>query len=117
MRDDKRQHRRIKADLHIKYSCLSQIDATPYISEEPSKVKDISQSGLAFVTKEKVPLKTMIQAKIEVPSTPFNIMIMGKVVRCEYVEELNQYVVAIKFIGHLYPELGEIIELFKSESV
>lgn len=112
MDDEKRKYRRIKANnLRVQYSILSQIDATPYLCEEALKLRDISQSGVALLTRTEVPVNSMVRVRIEAPSLPHNITILGKAVWCKQVRGVKQYLVGIKFMGHLYPE---VVRLFNS---
>lgn len=115
METEKRMYKRFRLELAARYSILSQLGSSPYTYEEPSRLKDISQSGLAMFTREKVAPNTMVRVKTKLPSPPFNIVVLGKSVRCEYIDELKRYVVGVKFIGHLPLDIGKIIRTQESK--
>jgi len=94
---ENRTYMRLHTDCAVDYVRLSEDLKPAYNVVEDSYSKNISASGIKFVSQEAVPIATFLELRIRVPSMDKPIAAIGKVLRCEK-EGIKNYSIALSFI-------------------
>jgi hypothetical protein len=105
---DKRYEDRMNKNLQISYATLSNIAVEPFEFGN-TVTTDISSRGLSLVTDEPIDTPVLLQAKIHIPGDRRGLILLGRTVYCNPLEDSDVYRVGIKFIGLLPGELTELL--------
>ena len=105
---DRRRHERYSCCLKMTYTILSSNDSTPY-EYGVAHSKDLSESGVAVFTEQRIKIPILMQLNITLPMRPFHLLILAKATRCEPVRGSSTYEVGLKFVGILPPEFKRLV--------
>jgi len=94
---ENRTYMRLHTDCAVDYVRLSDDLKPAYNVVEDSYSKNISASGVKFVSSEHVPAGSFLELRIRIPTTDRPIAAIGKVLRCEK-EGIKNFTVALSFI-------------------
>ena len=106
--EDRRHSRRIKVTLNLVVSSLFIQDNEGISIESPIVVKDISRTGLGFVSKSILPLNYYFNASLNIGDESSVLYSVVKIVRCEALEN-DVYSYGCEFVG-MAPVLGYIFD-------
>lgn len=103
---DRRKYPRLTAYHLVKYNIVSREEQGEKVI---ASLKDIGGGGICLLTKENIPLDTVIQVYIHFPGIDPPIPCLAKVTWTRYLETTKAYRIGAKFI--------EIEELFRSQII
>lgn len=112
---DRRQNKRVRVTLDLMVSSLFIQDNDKISIDSPIIVKDVSRSGIGFVSKSILPMNYYFNAALnlgEVDSTLYSVV---KIIRCEALED-DEYSYGCEFVGmapvldYIFDELEQINE-------
>ena len=114
---------RSKREILVRYRIqgLSQTTGLQVVKkphEDISRTKNISENGILFTTSQSLPLKTVLDIRLQLPLQKETIALEGRVVGCEQIVKDLIYAIRIEFI-----KLGEekknllksFVQIFKSK--
>ena len=112
---DRRQNKRVRVTLDLMVSSLFIQDNDKICIDSPIIVKDVSRTGIGFVSKSILPMNYYFNAALnlgEVDSTLYSVV---KIIRCEALED-DEYSYGCEFVGmapvldYIFDELEQISE-------
>ena len=112
---DRRQNKRVRVTLDLMVSSLFIQDNDKISIDSPIIVKDVSRTGIGFVSKSILPMNYYFNAALnlgEVDSTLYSVV---KIIRCEALED-DEYSYGCEFVGmapvlnYIFDELEQISE-------
>lgn len=95
---DKRKHKRVNVKLNLVVSTLFNQDSDNININSPIEVKNISKSGIGFITRSILPLDYYFNAALTFDNEDSILYCVVKIIRCEALED-NEYSYGCEFIG------------------
>lgn len=105
---DKRRHRRVKVTLNLTVSSLFAQDNDKINIDSPIMVKDVSRSGIGFISKSILPLNYYFNATLNLGDEDSVLYSVVKIIRCEPLED-DEYSYGCEFVG-MAPVLSYIFD-------
>lgn len=88
---DKRRHKRVKVKLNLVVSNIFDQNADMIKIDSPIEVKDVSRSGIGFITKSILPMNYYFNAALTFDDEDSILYSVVKIIRCEALED-DEYV-------------------------
>lgn len=107
---DKRRHKRVKITMDLNVSSLFDQSDVNILIDSPIIVRDISRSGLGFISKSILPINYYFNAALQIGSKDSMLYCVVKIIRCEALED-DEYSYGCEFVGmapvfdHIFEEL------------
>lgn len=114
MSDERRNHPRALVNVHVTYTILNSLDATPYEYGE-TVTENISEGGLCMLIRDTLEENRLLYINIEIPSRNQSLLMLGKTVSVHENVEDGAHRVRIKFVGMLPRGMKEMIESLQAE--
>ena len=105
---DKRRHKRVKVKLNLVVSNIFDQNADMIKIDSPIEVKDVSRSGIGFITKSILPMNYYFNAALTFDDEDSILYSVVKIIRCEALED-DKYSYGCEFVG-MAPVLGYIFD-------
>lgn len=105
---DKRRHKRVKVRLNLVVSNIFDQNADMIKIDSPIEVKDVSRSGIGFITKSILPMNYYFNAALTFDDEDSILYSVVKIIRCEALED-DEYSYGCEFVG-MTPVLGYIFD-------
>ena len=105
---DKRRHKRVKVRLNLVVSNIFDQNADMIKIDSPIEVKDVSRSGIGFITKSILPMNYYFNAALTFDDEDSILYSVVKIIRCEALED-DEYSYVCEFEG-MAPVLGYIFD-------
>lgn len=105
---DKRRHKRVKVRLNLVVSNIFDQNADMIKIDSPIEVKDVSRSGIGFITKSILPMNYYFNAALTFDDEDSILYSVVKIIRCEALED-DEYSYDCEFVG-MAPVLGYIFD-------
>ena len=105
---DKRRHRRVKITMDLNVSSLFDQSDDKIVINSPIIVKDISRSGIGFISKSILPINYYFNAALQIGDKDSTLYCVVKIIRCEALED-DEYSYGCEFVG-MAPVLNYIFE-------
>lgn len=105
---DKRRHKRVKVKLNLVVSNIFDQNADMIKIDSPIEVKDVSRSGIGFITKSILPMNYYFNAALTFDDEDSILYSVVKIIRCEALED-DEYSYGCEFVGTA-PVLGYIFD-------
>ena len=112
---DRRQSKRVRVTLDLVVSSLFIQDNDKISIDSPIIVKDVSRTGIGFVSKSILPLNYYFNAALNLGDVDSVLYSVVKIVRCEALED-DEYSYGCEFVGmapvldYIFDELEQINE-------
>lgn len=112
---DRRQSKRVRVTLDLVVSSLFVQDNDKITIDSPIIVKDVSRTGIGFVSKSILPLNYYFNAALNLGDVDSVLYSVVKIIRCEALED-NEYSYGCEFVGmapvldYIFDELEQINE-------
>lgn len=112
---DRRQSKRVRVTLDLVVSSLFIQDNDKISIDSPIIVKDVSRTGIGFVSKSILPLNYYFNAALNLGDVDSVLYSVVKIIRCEALED-NEYSYGCEFVGmapvldYIFDELEQINE-------
>lgn len=103
---DKRRHKRVKVTLNLDVSSLFAQDNSKIVIDSPIMVKDVSRSGIGFISRSILPMNYYFNAALGFGEDVLYCVV--KIIRCEALED-DEYSYGCEFVG-LAPVLDYIFD-------
>lgn len=110
---DKRRHKRVKVKLNLVVSNIFDQNADMIKIDSPIEVKDVSRSGIGFITKSILPMNYYFNAALTFDDEDSILYSVVKIIRCEALED-DEYSYGCKFVG-MAPVLGYIFDKLEAK--
>lgn len=95
---DKRRHKRVKVKLNLVVSNIFDQNADMIKIDSPIEVKDVSRSGIGFITKSILPMNYYFNAALTFDDEDSILYSVVKIIRCEALED-DEYSYGCEFVG------------------
>lgn len=105
---DKRRHKRVKVRLNLVVSNIFDQNADMIKIDSPIEVKDVSRSGIGFITKSILPMNYYFNAALTFDDEDSILYSVVKIIRCEALKD-DEYSYGCEFVG-MAPVLGYIFD-------
>ena len=109
---DKRRHKRVKVKLNLVVSNIFDQNADMIKIDSPIEVKDVSRSGIGFITKSILPMNYYFNAARTFDDEDSILYSVVKIIRCEALED--EYSYGCEFVG-MAPVLGYIFDKLEAK--
>jgi len=99
--EERRLYMRLNKKINLKFKVFKSRDELlkrGFTVEQLSVTKNISASGLLFISDELLPIGSMLEFKIELPDTGEHMEFLARVVRVEELVENKEYDIAACFL-------------------
>ena len=112
---DRRQSKRVRVTLDLVVSSLFIQDNDKISIDSPIIVKDVSRTGIGFVSKSILPMNYYFNAALNLGEVDSILYTVVKIIRCEALED-NEYSYGCEFVGmapvldYIFDELEQINE-------
>lgn len=112
---DRRQSKRVRVTLDLVVSSLFIQDNDKISIDSPIIVKDVSRTGIGFVSKSILPLNYYFNAALNLGDVDSVLYSVVKIIRCEALED-DEYSYGCEFVGmapvldYIFDELEQINE-------
>lgn len=112
---DRRQSKRVRVTLDLVVSSLFIQDNDKISIDSPIIVKDVSRTGIGFVSKSILPMNYYFNAALNLGEVDSVLYSVVKIIRCEALED-NEYSYGCEFVGmapvldYIFDELEQINE-------
>ena len=112
---DRRQSKRVRVTLDLVVSSLFVQDNDKISIDSPIIVKDVSRTGIGFVSKSILPLNYYFNAALNLGDVDSVLYSVVKIIRCEALED-DEYSYGCEFVGmapvldYIFDELEQINE-------
>ena len=112
---DRRQSKRVRVTLDLVVSSLFVQDNDKITIDSPIIVKDVSRTGIGFVSKSILPMNYYFNAALNLGEVDSILYTVVKIIRCEALED-NEYSYGCEFVGmapvldYIFDELEQINE-------
>lgn len=110
---DKRRHKRVKVKLNLVVSNIFDQNADMIKIDSPIEVKDVSRSGIGFITKSILPMNYYFNAALTFDNEDSILYSVVKIIRCEALEG-DEYSYGCEFVG-MAPVLGYIFDKLEAK--
>lgn len=110
---DKRRHKRVKVKLNLVVSNIFDQNADMIKIDSPIEVKDVSRSGIGFITKSILPMNYYFNAALTFDDEDSILYSVVKIIRCEALED-DEYSYCCEFVG-MAPVLGYIFDKLEAK--
>lgn len=98
--NEKRRHKRIKADLALNVSSLfKQNNVLVSNIDSPITVTDVSRGGIGFISESVLPEGFYFNAALQLGSQDETLYCVVKIVRCQVIEGSSAYSYGCEFVG------------------
>lgn len=95
---ERRKYLRLPSRCVVKYAKLSKNNLRPLVNLTiKSYTKEISAAGIKFITRKKIPVRTIIEFQFKIPGIKRSIDGLGEVVRIKARAGRKSYNVGMKF--------------------
>ena len=95
---DKRRHKRVRVTLNLVVSNIFDQTADNIVIDSPIEVKDVSRSGLGFITRSILPMNYYFNAALTFDNEDSVLYSVVKIIRCEALED-DEYSYGCEFVG------------------
>ena len=112
---DKRRHKRVKVRLNLVVSNIFDQNADMIKIDSPIEVKDVSRSGIGFITKSILPMNYYFNAALTFDDEDSILYSVVKIIRCEALED-DEYSYGCEFVG-MAPVLGYIFDKLEKKQI
>ena len=112
---DRRQSKRVRVTLDLVVSSLFVQDNDKISIDSPIIVKDVSRTGIGFVSKSILPMNYYFNAALNLGEVDSTLYTVVKIIRCEALED-DEYSYGCEFVGmapvldYIFDELEQINE-------
>lgn len=112
---DRRQNKRVRVTLDLVVSSLFIQDNDKINIDSPIIVKDVSRTGIGFVSKSILPMNYYFNAALNLGEVDSTLYTVVKIIRCEALED-DEYSYGCEFVGmapvldYIFDELEQINE-------
>lgn len=106
--EDRRKNPRIKVTLDLMVSSLFIQDNDKINIDSPIFVKDVSRTGIGFVSKSILPMNYYFNAALKIGDEESTLYSVVKIIRCEALDN-DDYSYGCEFVG-MAPVLNYIFE-------
>ncbi len=106
--EERRKNPRIKIELDLMVSSLFIQDNEKIQIESPIYVKDVSRTGIGFVSKSILPMNYYFNAALKIGGDDSTLYSVVKIIRCEALDN-DEYAYGCEFIG-MAPVLNYIFD-------
>lgn len=106
--ENKRRWKRVKVTMELTVSSLFDQDNDKINIDSPIIVKDISRTGIGFISKSILPLNYFFNATLQIGNNDDLLYCVVKIIRCEALED-DEYSYGCELIG-MAPVLDYIFE-------
>lgn len=112
---DRRQSKRVRVTLDLVVSSLFIQDNDKISIDSPIIVKDVSRTGIGFVSKSILPMNYYFNAALNLGDVDSVLYSVVKIIRCEALED-DEYSYGCEFVGmapvldYIFDELEQINE-------
>ena len=112
---DRRQSKRVRVTLDLVVSSLFIQDNDKISIDSPIIVKDVSRTGIGFVSKSILPWNYYFNAALNLGDVDSVLYSVVKIIRCEALED-DEYSYGCEFVGmapvldYIFDELEQINE-------
>lgn len=112
---DRRKSKRVRVTLDLVVSSLFIQDNDKISIDSPIIVKDVSRTGIGFVSKSILPLNYYFNAALNLGDVDSVLYSVVKIIRCEALED-DEYSYGCEFVGmapvldYIFDELEQINE-------
>ncbi len=116
--NDRRQFERLKDTVNIRYRIIKSKDPIRKMapsSEEYTVTKDVSAGGLLLVTRESIPVGSILELKVELPDGPPAIECLAKVMREEELVKENMFQLGICFLDLTGSQRARLFKYVETE--
>ncbi len=124
----RREHQRIEGNVKVVYQLLDEKSLAPkeqwapfngvgVASEHTTTAKDLSAGGALFFTDNKMPARSKLGMRIELPDGGGPIRCISEVVRVEEIKKMTIYATAVAFVDIVKVDRKRIQEFVKNEGV
>lgn len=110
---DKRRHKRVKVKLNLVVSNIFDQNADMIKIDSPIEVKDVSRSGIGFITKSILPMNYYFNAALTFDDEDSILYSVVKIIRCEALED-DEYSYGCEFVG-MATVLGYIFDKLEAK--
>ena len=110
---DKRRHKRVKVKLNLVVSNIFDQNADMIKIDSPIEVKDVSRSGIGFITKSILPMNYYFNAALTFDDEDSILYSVVKIIRCEALGD-DEYSYGCEFVG-MAPVLGYIFDKLEAK--
>lgn len=110
---DKRRHKRVKVKLNLVVSNIFDQNADMIKIDSPIEVKDVSRSGIGFITKSILPMNYYFNAALTFDDEDSILYSVVKIIRCEALED-DEYSYGCEFVD-MAPVLGYIFDKLEAK--
>lgn len=110
---DKRRHKRVKVKLNLVVSNIFDQNADMIKIDSPIEVKDVSRSGIGFITKSILPMNYYFNAALTFDNEDSILYSVVKIIRCEALAD-DEYSYGCEFVG-MAPVLGYIFDKLEAK--
>lgn len=110
---DKRRHKRVKVKLNLVVSNIFDQNADMIKIDSPIEVKDVSRSGIGFITKSILPMNYYFNAALTFDNEDSILYSVVKIIRCEALED-DEYSYGCEFVA-MAPVLGYIFDKLEAK--
>jgi len=107
---ERRQYARVETNLYITYSIAGspQTDAGVFLT------KNVSGGGILFESLREIPVGTMFDLSMHLPTTPHALKARGKVVRAEKTRNYGRYEIGLSLVEISKEDRRELIKYLVS---
>ena len=110
---DKRRHKRVKVKLNLVVSNIFDQNADMIKIDSPIEVKDVSRSGIGFITKSILPMNYYFNAALTFDDEDSILYSVVTIIRCEALD-VDEYSYGCEFVG-MAPVLGYIFDKLEAK--
>ncbi len=96
--DDRRRAKRVNIKLNLSVSSLFLQDNEKITIDSPIEVKDISRTGLGFISRSILPLEYYFNAELNLGGKDKTLFCVVKIIRVEALED-EEYSYGCTFVG------------------
>ncbi|MBN1865963.1 PilZ domain-containing protein [Candidatus Sumerlaeota bacterium] len=105
---EKRLSDRKACRFRVTYTILSPRQTAPF-TQGTAFTQNISESGINLLVDQEILTPTLIQINFNIPTRPFHLLTLAKVVQCKWNDEAAMYQVGLRFVGILSGEFKQTI--------
>lgn len=110
--EERRKNPRIKVTLDLMVSSLFVQDNDKIIIDSPINVKDVSRTGIGFVSRSILPMNYYFNAALNIGGGDSTLYTVVKIIRCEAMDD-DEYSYGCEFVG-MAPVLDYIFDDLES---
>jgi hypothetical protein len=105
---EKRLFDRQVCRFRVTYTILSPKQTAPF-TQGVAMARNISESGINLLVDQEVITPTLMQINFNIPTRPFHLLTLAKVVQCKWNDEAGLYEAGLRFVGILSREFKQMV--------